>query len=126
MTSGSASINNLDIDTSMDKIRTSLGVCPQTNVIYDFLTVFEHMQMIAVIKGVPSDKVDSAARSIIQDVGLNEKSNTLSKALSGGQKRKLCVGMALLGDSRIVFLDEPTSGIHREIVVGSWDDTKHP
>lgn len=48
---------------------------------------------------------------MIADLDLTEKTNALSKSLSGGQKRRLSVGIAFIGDSRLVLLDEPTSGM---------------
>lgn len=50
-------------------------------------------------------------QATLSDVGLTEKENELTKTLSGGQKRKLSVGIALIGGSKVVFLDEPTSGM---------------
>ena len=79
------------------------------------VTVREHIQFFARLKGQYSrlsweeaeDEVDRA----IQDVALSEKRNTLSKNLSGGMKRKLSVAMAFCGGSKVVLLDEPTSGM---------------
>ena len=67
--------------------------------------------MFAAFKGVPANQVNEAAEKMISQVGLMEKRNARSTTLSGGQKRKLSVGMALIGDSKIVVLDEPTSGM---------------
>ena len=61
--------------------------------------------------GVPSKDQKAEVEAIIQSVGLTEKRKAYSRTLSGGQKRKLSVGIAFIGGSRIVFLDEPTSGM---------------
>jgi len=53
ITSGKASIFGLDVDTEMDKIRKIMGVCPQHNILFDHLTVKEHLEMFAVFKGLP-------------------------------------------------------------------------
>lgn len=71
----------------------------------------EHLELYAIIKQVPKDRVKASIEELIAEVGLTEKVNTKSSALSGGQKRKLSLAIALLGDSKIVFLDEPTSGV---------------
>ena len=56
-------------------------------------------------------QVQKAVNDILIDIDLEDKRNTLSKKLSGGQKRKLSVGIALIGDPKIIFLDEPTAGV---------------
>ena len=62
-------------------------------------------------KGMKENQVSSAVSGILNDIDLMEKRDTLSKQLSGGQKRKLSVGIALIGDPKIIFLDEPTAGV---------------
>ncbi|CAN0419265.1 unnamed protein product, partial [Hapterophycus canaliculatus] len=57
----------------------------------------------------------------LNDVGLTEKENELTSTLSGGQKRKLSVGIALIGGSKVVFLDEPTSGMDPHSRRFTWD-----
>jgi ATP-binding cassette subfamily A (ABC1) protein 3 len=70
-------------------------------------------QIFAAFKGVSPPLVRSEAQRMINEVGLQEKANAKSTTLSGGQKRKLSLGMALIGDSKVVILDEPTSGMVR-------------
>ena len=57
------------------------------------------------------DKVKKAVDDILKDIDLEEKKEVLAKKLSGGQKRRLSVGIALIGDPKIIFLDEPTAGV---------------
>jgi ATP-binding cassette subfamily A (ABC1) protein 3 len=66
--------------------------------------------MLDVI-GIAASSIPNEVSEMIKLVGLTEKKDTQSSSLSGGQKRKLSVGIALLGDSKVVFLDEPTSGM---------------
>lgn len=79
--------------------------------LYPDLTVEEHLKLFASFKGVKGADLNAEVNKMIQSVGLTEKRNSYSKTLSGGQKRKLSVGIAFIGGSRIVFLDEPTSGM---------------
>lgn len=108
---GTAVINGYDICTDMDFIRGNLGVCPQHDILFPDLTVLEHLTMFASFKGVPKDELENEVNKMILSIGLTEKKNEYSKFLSGGQKRKLSVGIAFIGGSKIVFLDEPTSGM---------------
>ena len=93
-----------------ETLREELGYCPQHDIMFPELTVAEHLRIWAGIKGVPSSGVEAEVQRMVKQVGLTEKSNAQVCTLSGGQKRKLSVSMALVGGSRIVFLDEPTSG----------------
>jgi len=76
----------------------------QHDILFDLLTVKEHLELFAAIKDVPKEETEAAIDEMISQVGLTEKVNDKSAALSGGMKRKLSVGIALLGDSKIVFL----------------------
>jgi len=109
--SGTAIIEGFDINEDLEEIRRNLGVCPQHDILFPDLTVEEHLIMFASFKGVSGAAVYDEAEKMIQSVGLTEKRHVYSKMLSGGQKRKLSVGIAFIGGSRIVFLDEPTSGM---------------
>ena len=109
--SGVAMINGQDVAKDMPSIRQSLGVCPQHDVLFADLTVEEHLTLFASFKGVPKAQIPAAVEEMIKEVGLTEKRTVASKNLSGGMKRKLSVGIAFIGDSKVVFLDEPTSGM---------------
>ena len=111
MTSGSVSVRGLDVERQLVPIRRMLGVCPQHNILWDNLTVLEHMQLFAALKGVSPSRVKSECEALIREVGLTEKTHVCSSKLSGGMKRKLSVAIAMLGGSRVVLLDEPTSGM---------------
>lgn len=114
-TSGYAVIAGKDIRFDMNQIRQDIGICMQHDCLFPQLTVREHIQFFARLKGLYRDKsYDDAEAEItqaIQDVALLEKSNTLSQNLSGGMKRKLSVAIAFCGGSSVVLLDEPTSGM---------------
>jgi len=75
------------------------------------MTVYEHLQFIASIKGLEGKTASNEIEFIINEVGLQHEREKLAKNLSGGNKRKLSLGMALTGGSKIIFLDEPTSGM---------------
>lgn len=110
-TSGDALIFGKNILTDMDEIRKGLGVCPQYDILFQELTVKEHLELFATIKGVDEDSLERIVIEMVDEVGLADKMNTAVKALSGGMKRKLSLGISLIGDSKVIILDEPTSGM---------------
>lgn len=110
-TSGDALVLGKNILTDMDEIRKSLGVCPQYDILFPELTVKEHLEIFADLKGVSEDSKEKAVTEMVDEVGLADKLNTVVKALSGGMKRKLSLGIALIGNSKVIILDEPTSGM---------------
>ncbi|XP_004559443.1 phospholipid-transporting ATPase ABCA3 [Maylandia zebra] len=120
-TSGRAYISGYDICQDMALIRRSLGLCPQHDVLFDNLTVQEHLLFYAQLKGYSKDKIPDEVDRIIRILNLEDKRHARSKTLSGGMKRKLSIGIALIGDSKVVMLDEPTSGMDPSARRGTWD-----
>eukprot|EP00795_Rhopilema_esculentum_P013264 gene13264-4097_t len=120
-TSGGAMIAGKDINTQMDEIRESLGLCPQHNVLFDRLTVQEHLEFFIALKGTPSKTAKLKIDEMLNDIKLADKKNARSMTLSGGMKRKLCCAIALIGDPDVVFLDEPTSGMDAYARRATWD-----
>ncbi|XP_045920999.1 phospholipid-transporting ATPase ABCA1-like isoform X1 [Micropterus dolomieu] len=120
-TSGTALINGYNIQTDMDSIRKYLGMCPQHNVLFNELTVEEHIYFYARLKGLSRDEVKIEMDQMIKDVGLPHKRKDLAKNLSGGMQRKLSVAIAFVGGSKIVILDEPTAGVDPYARRGIWE-----
>ncbi|XP_065570568.1 ABC-type organic anion transporter ABCA8-like [Artemia franciscana] len=110
---GTAYIEGMDIrdPSSMKEIRKSFGVCPQHDILLDNLTPKEHLEFFARIRGVPEHEVEQMVSETLKDVDLTSKTNCKTGQLSGGQKRKLSIGIALIGDPKIIFLDEPSAGV---------------
>ncbi|XP_052427198.1 cholesterol transporter ABCA5 isoform X1 [Carassius gibelio] len=93
------------------EMKQLVGICPQLNIIFDLLTVEEHLRIFAAIKGILPSDVDGEVRKVLKDLDLEKIMDARAKNLSGGQKRKLSVGIAILGDPKILLLDEPTAGM---------------
>ncbi|KAJ3095887.1 hypothetical protein HDU97_006435 [Phlyctochytrium planicorne] len=110
-TAGTATIHGKSIASDMNEIRHSLGVCPQHDILWDNLTVFQTLQVYAGIKGIPGSIKTQEIEKWLNIVGIPEKRNAKVMSLSGGQKRKVSLCIAFMGDSKIVFLDEPTAGV---------------
>uniref|UniRef100_A0A8W7P6N4 ABC transporter domain-containing protein n=1 Tax=Anopheles coluzzii TaxID=1518534 RepID=A0A8W7P6N4_ANOCL len=119
--SGTALVNGYDIRNNIDAVRGSLGLCPQHNVLFNEMTVAEHIEFFARLKGVPRSKIKDEIRHYVQLLELEDKLNKQSHTLSGGMKRKLSVGIALCGGSKVVLCDEPTSGMDPSARRALWD-----
>uniref|UniRef100_A0A8B9FQU2 ABC transporter domain-containing protein n=1 Tax=Amazona collaria TaxID=241587 RepID=A0A8B9FQU2_9PSIT len=110
-TSGTAYILGWDIRSDIDSIRKTMGMCPQHNVLFDILTVEEHVWFYGRLKGLSEERVKAEMEQLIQDTGLPHKRGEQTRNLSGGMQRKLSVAIAFVGGSRVVILDEPTAGV---------------
>lgn len=120
-TAGECHIYGYKLSEQLASIRKITGICPQQNVLFPSLTVREHLKVFGSIKGLKGKELYLQMDELIAEVGLQEKANVLSKALSGGMKRKLCLAMALIGNPSFVLLDEPTSGMDPFSRRAIWD-----
>ncbi|KAM9081600.1 phospholipid-transporting ATPase ABCA1 isoform 1-T3 [Megaptera novaeangliae] len=121
-TSGTAYILGKDIRSEMNTIRQNLGVCPQHNVLFDMLTVEEHIWFYARLKGLSEKHVKAEMEQMALDVGLPpSKLKSKTSQLSGGMQRKLSVALAFVGGSKVVILDEPTAGVDPYSRRGIWE-----
>ncbi|RZC38259.1 ABC tran, AAA 21 and/or SbcCD C domain containing protein, partial [Asbolus verrucosus] len=120
-TSGRAVVCGYNIRTNMKDIRANLGLCPQHNILFDDLTVKEHIYFFSKLKGLGKSNIDEEIRKYVQLLELQPKIDKKSKTLSGGMKRKLCVCIALCGNSKVVLLDEPTAGMDPSSRRNLWD-----
>ncbi|KAI8794117.1 ATP-binding cassette sub-family A member 5 isoform X1 [Biomphalaria glabrata] len=112
-TSGTAKLLQLDITNTSDleKITSQCGICPQHNLLYDAFSCIEHLKLFANIKGVSPNNIKQEIEAVLQDVDLTLQAGMFAKDLSGGQRRKLSVAIALIGHPKLIFLDEPTAGM---------------
>ncbi|XP_062517550.1 ATP-binding cassette sub-family A member 2-like isoform X2 [Corticium candelabrum] len=122
-TSGVVHVLGRDVMSEIVNIRKVLGFCPQHNILFNKLTVEEHLRFFLTMK-CPFEKSSELNENInrwLNDLSLTSKRKSLISSLSGGMKRKLSVAIAFVGSSRLVVLDEPTAGVdpyaRREI----WD-----
>ncbi|XP_071071140.1 ATP-binding cassette sub-family A member 13 [Dasypus novemcinctus] len=122
-TSGTIFIDGKNLRTDLASIRRELGVCPQHDVLFDHLTVLEHLLLFGSIKAplwTPKE-LHQQINKTLQDVELTQHQHKQIRALSGGMKRKLSIGIAFLGTSKTVVLDEPTSGVDPCSRRSIWD-----
>ena len=124
-TSGAGSVMGFDIFEDQELLRENLGVCPQHNVLFEYLTVREHLELYATFKGVPYEQIKKRVDTMIFELELDLIQNQLASTLSGGQKRKTSTGIALIGDSKVIMLDEPTSGMDTTTRCKFWQMLKN-
>lgn len=118
---GDCHIYGYSVVTEMDKVRREIGFCPQHNILFHELTCREHLEFFCMIKGIQGDAMERSVVDMLNLVDLREKENVRAGNLSGGQKRKLSVGIAFTGSSRMIFLDEPTAGMDVGARRFTWD-----
>ena len=101
--------------------RKMIGYCPQFDAIFEGLTVREHLEIYACFKGIKSDVRGIMIKKSITDMDLTDYENIRANNLSGGNKRKLSVAIALLGNPPLVFLDEPSTGVDPQAKRFMWN-----
>lgn len=106
-----ATIYGKSIIAALSEARLSMGVCPQHDVLFDNLTVREHILFFAQLKGASYEAASNEAEELTKLFHLEKRLDNTGEELSGGQKRKLSVGIAVCGGSKFVVLDEPTAGM---------------
>ncbi|CAF1011818.1 unnamed protein product [Rotaria sordida] len=118
---GTAYIDGYNILTDIKVIRKRLGFAPQHNILFDNLTVTEHLEFFSALKNAPQELIEDETKKMLADLGIENKSNNYSKELSGGMKRKLSIAIAFIGNSTTVILDEPTAGVDPFARRAIWD-----
>lgn len=110
-TNGNSYIGSYDVDSQRGQYLKQIGYCPQQDALIDNLTGYEMLELFARLRGIPEDKIHPAVEDTLDKLGLKRISLIDCNNYSGGNKRRLSVGMALIGAPEVVFLDEPTSGV---------------
>ena len=110
VTSGECTVYGNSISSAINEVRTLIGFCPQQNVLFPTLTVKEHLIFFGSIKGIHGKELKDMVEKMMNDIGLTAKAESISSSLSGGMKRRLQLGLALIGGSKFLILDEPSSG----------------
>ena len=120
-TSGVVQIHGSDAVTQFDLVRKFIGYCPQTDTIFPDMTVIEHLKFHAVLKNIVKHKRAELIQRQMEEMDLIQYKNVRARQLSGGNKRKLCVAVAMIGNPPIVLLDEPSTGIDPKAKRFMWN-----
>jgi ABC-2 type transport system ATP-binding protein len=121
-TSGTISIWGTDIDANPRQSRANIGIVPQELNVDAFFTPRETLDMMAGLFGVP--KAERHTDEILEMVGLTEQADFYSRRLSGGMRRRLLVGKAMVHRPPVLILDEPTAGVDVALRQRLWDSIK--
>ena len=108
---GRASVGGFDVMKETGRLKANIGYMSQKFSLYDDLTVEQNIRFFGGIYRLPAETVDERLAWVTEMAGLGGKEKTLTRTLSGGWKQRLALGCAILHEPRIVFLDEPTSGV---------------
>jgi ABC-2 type transport system ATP-binding protein len=110
-TSGSGKVGGYDINSEPELVKKSIGYMSQRFSLYEDLTVEENIRFFGGVYGLSSGKIKERIGWVVGMAGLQGREKSLAKTLSGGWKQRLALGCAVLHEPRILFLDEPTSGV---------------
>src|SRR5947199_4340784 len=121
-TSGRASVGGFDIVRQGGQVRASIGAALQEAALDPILTGREHLLLQATLQGLPGDERRRRATALLERVGLTEAADRRVGGYSGGMKRRLDLALALLHGPRILFLDEPTTGLDIQSRAALWDE----
>ncbi len=120
-TSGTARIAGHDIRTDADGVRQALGVIPQAFTSDPELTANENMLIHAKLYGVPAEKREALIGGLLESVDLTKFRNALVRTFSGGMRRRLEIARGLVHSPKIMFLDEPTTGLDPVSRTNVWE-----
>ncbi|XP_064399181.1 ABC transporter A family member 1-like isoform X2 [Halichondria panicea] len=118
---GDAFFYNYSVRHDLDLLRSVLGVCPQHDILWGDLTAMEHMKLFAHLKNIPSEQMKEDIANLLEEVKLTKVANQRVNTYSGGMKRRLSVALSFLGDPKVLFLDEPTTGMDPKIRRDIWN-----
>lgn len=109
-TEGTAEVFGHNVEKEPDKVKKLVGISTQDTAVAENLTVRENLEFMAGLY-LEKNRINASVENTIKAFGLEEYRNKKAKLLSGGWKRKLSIAMAIIGEPKILFLDEPTLGL---------------
>jgi ABC-2 type transport system ATP-binding protein len=109
--SGSATLGEIDVLKDKDALRRTLGYLPQEFGVYPRISAFEMLDHLAVLKGIPANRRKEVVNALLQRVNLWEHRKKSVSSYSGGMRQRFGIAQALLGDPKLIIVDEPTAGL---------------
>jgi len=120
-TSGKATVNGFNVVTSSNEVRRSIGIIFQDPSLDERLTAYENLNLHGMIYHLPSKLRKMRIDEVLHMVGLYAKKKTIVRTFSGGMKRRLEIARGLMHNPKIIFLDEPTTGLDPQTRKYIWD-----
>jgi ATP-binding cassette subfamily A (ABC1) protein 3 len=120
-TFGDALVNGYSISNDKTRARRNLGIAMQQDIIWDDVSVEDHLYLFGSLRGMFGAKLRADVDAMVESLGFPEKRKSMAGTLSGGQKRRLCVGISMVGGNSVVYLDEPTAGLDPVSRRQLWD-----
>ncbi len=121
-TSGTARVGGHDVVKEGRQVRSLIGVALQEAALDPLLTARDHLRLQATLQGVPKEERASRADELLRRVGLADAADRKVKGYSGGMKRRLDLALALVHRPRVLFLDEPTTGLDPQSRTALWEE----
>jgi ABC-2 type transport system ATP-binding protein len=121
-TAGTARVAGHDIVKEGPEVRDAIGVALQEAALDQYLTAREHMRLQAGMHGIPRDEASRRGDELIERVGLTDAADRKVGGYSGGMRRRLDLALALVHQPRLLFLDEPTTGLDVQSRTALWDE----
>ena len=121
-TSGTARVAGHDVVTEGKDVRAAIGAALQEAALDPFLTGREHLRLQASLQGLPRAERMTRSQELLVRVGLTEAADRRVGGYSGGMKRRLDLAMALVNRPRVLFLDEPTTGLDPQSRTALWEE----
>ncbi|XP_020244147.1 ABC transporter A family member 7-like isoform X2 [Asparagus officinalis] len=124
--SGTALVQGLDIQSNMVEIYSNMGVCPQHDLLWERLTGREHLMFYGRLKNLKGVALMQAVDESLKNVNLyyGGVGDKQAGQYSGGMKRRLSVAISLIGDPKVVYMDEPSTGLDPASRKNLWDVVK--
>src|SRR5215210_141276 len=121
-TAGKARVGGYDVVSEGPKVRSVIGAALQEAALDPMLTGRDHLRLQATLQGIPRAERKVRAQELLERVGLSEAADRKVGGYSGGMKRRLDLALALVHRPRILFLDEPTTGLDIQSRTALWDE----
>ncbi|XP_077520163.1 phospholipid-transporting ATPase ABCA3-like [Amblyomma americanum] len=122
---GKVFIYGYDMVRHTSLARTSISYCPQRDMIFPDLTVWEHLLYIGTVQQIPTRQLKAAAEETLVMVNLEGEADVLSQDLKRGEMKRLSIAMAIIAKPKVVLIDEPTSGLDSSNTHSVWDILLH-